>query len=171
MSAPEDEQEAVTLLRSIFTDNCFLVAAIAFYVFDRCICAGREIDLIWSRGYSLVSGFYALLEVFTVLCLSLTAAQNLLYLDCKVAVSAEIALQIITASYNAVIAVIAALRVYAVNGRDWRLSIVVFLLLLLRSGYDAFQGINIIGVAVPRPVGCVVETAYSVAIAFYILRQ
>lgn len=33
---------------------------------------------------------------------------------------------------------IAALRVYAVNGRlgDWRISAVVFLFLLLRSAYD-----------------------------------
>ncbi|KAH9829111.1 uncharacterized protein C8Q71DRAFT_449475 [Rhodofomes roseus] len=77
------EQQTVSIIQSIFSSNCFLVAAIAFYVFDRCICAGRIIDLIWSRGYSLVSVLYALLEVFTIISLSLFGVQNFAYLDCK----------------------------------------------------------------------------------------
>ncbi|KAH9829104.1 uncharacterized protein C8Q71DRAFT_449115 [Rhodofomes roseus] len=124
------------ILRIVFSDNCFLVAAIACYAFDRCIRAGREIDLIWSRGYSLVSALYVLLEVSTVLSLGLLGAQNLLNLGCKVALPENIALQAITASYDGVTAVIAALRVYAINDRDWQLSAVVLLLLLLRSAFD-----------------------------------
>ncbi|TFY65385.1 hypothetical protein EVJ58_g2005 [Rhodofomes roseus] len=120
------------ILRIVFSDNCFLVAAIACYAFDRCIRAGREIDLIWSRGYSLVSALYVLLEVSTVLSLGLLGAQNLLNLGCKVVLDVEV----ITASYDGVTAVIAALRVYAINDRDWQLSAVVLLLLLLRSAFD-----------------------------------
>ncbi|KAH9829116.1 uncharacterized protein C8Q71DRAFT_891583 [Rhodofomes roseus] len=142
MSTSIDQAEA-SALQSVFINNCFLVAAIAVYAFDRCIRVGREIDLIWSRGYSLVSALYTLLEVFTVLYLGLTAGQDLVYVDCKVgvpirAVPEDSAVQAITASYYAVIAVIATLRVYAINGRyDWRIvSAVVFPLLLLRSAYD-----------------------------------
>ncbi|TFY57127.1 hypothetical protein EVJ58_g7216 [Rhodofomes roseus] len=147
MSASKIEQDTVSILQSVFIDNCFLVVAIALYVFDRCICAGREIDLIWSRGHSLVSALYALLEVLTVLYFGLLGAQNFTYLDCKFTsieprVPETIALQAITASYDAVIAIVAALRVYAINGRDSRLSVVVFMLLLLRSAYDVFEAVS-----------------------------
>ncbi|KAH9829115.1 uncharacterized protein C8Q71DRAFT_728316 [Rhodofomes roseus] len=74
------------------------------------------------------------------------------------AVPETIALQAITASYDAVIAVVTALRVYAINGRDWRLSIIVFMLLLLCSAYDVFEGSTTPGVAVPPPVGCIAES-------------
>ncbi|TFY61688.1 hypothetical protein EVJ58_g4345 [Rhodofomes roseus] len=156
-----------------FISNCVLVFAIASYVYERCICARREIDLIWSRGYSLVSALYALLEVFTVLSLGLVCAQNFTDLECKFttieprgvlirAVPKAIALQAIMASYDAVMAVVAALRAYAINGRDWRLPAVIFLLLLLRSAYDAFGAIDMLGVAVPPPVRCmVVDTAVA----------
>ncbi|KAH9829110.1 uncharacterized protein C8Q71DRAFT_912057, partial [Rhodofomes roseus] len=84
------------------------------------------------------------------------------------AVPETIALKAIWAGYDAVIAVIAALRVYAINGKDWRLSAVVFVLLLLRSAYDVFDGIDALGVDVPPPVGCVIDNAPSVDVQVYI---
>ncbi|TFY64159.1 hypothetical protein EVJ58_g2805 [Rhodofomes roseus] len=168
------EQFTVSILRSTFFDNCVLMAAIASYTFDRCICSGREIDLIWSRGYSLVSALYALLTALTIIELCMWGVQNLMYLDCKLtsvghrgtlirAVPDATAGQAITASYDALIAVIAALRVYAINDRDWRLSALVFLLLILRSAYDLFEGINLFAVNVPPPIGCVDGVASPVS--------
>ncbi|TFY65395.1 hypothetical protein EVJ58_g2006 [Rhodofomes roseus] len=154
------EQDVPSILHLVFIGNCVLMIAIAFYAFDWCIRVGREVDLIWSRGYSLISALYGLLEVSTALYLGLSATQNLVYMDCKLTtveprVPEEIALQAITASYDAVIAVIATLRVRAINGGDWRLSAVVFLLFILRSAYQLFECINIRATDVPPPVGCV----------------
>ncbi|EPS93637.1 hypothetical protein FOMPIDRAFT_1020464 [Fomitopsis schrenkii] len=142
------------------SNNYVLVASFAVYLFDRSLLFGQEANYIWRYRLSIVPALTILLHGATVLNFALLCYEQMVNLDCKRynvpirctlhiswifdafyrALPGNIASEVALAVFDSVIALITALRVYAVNNREWRMSCIVFLLSLIRTAYDLLRG-------------------------------
>ncbi|EPT03360.1 hypothetical protein FOMPIDRAFT_1158818, partial [Fomitopsis schrenkii] len=84
----------------------------AVYLYDRVLTSGQEIAVIWTRKMGLLAIIYTLMHVFTFLEL-LWYVLSYMNTPCRVS------------------AIIAAVRIHAINQRDWRPAIVVMVLYLV----------------------------------------
>ncbi|KAH9932613.1 uncharacterized protein B0H18DRAFT_986605 [Fomitopsis serialis] len=136
----------------------------AVYLFDRCMTIDQEVSHIWLRRYSVVSALYVLLQAVTIIGFSLGLFQQLVDLDCKVTYLVNTAWLVMAMLNDILIAVISALRVYAVNPPNFLAPIVVFVLLFAQTAYEIFEGVTTEAVNAPPPLGCAVGTRSTFSI-------
>ncbi|EPT00190.1 hypothetical protein FOMPIDRAFT_1050015 [Fomitopsis schrenkii] len=133
MATPQSTDE----LESALLQNYLLVAPFALYTYDRLINLTREMDLVWrrpgQRRIPVVPILYGLMHVCTPVYFILNIA-TLWNLSCKKFVF----IYIITLVFGADICVlyltwgvISALRIHAINPRDWFTPSVIFVLFLV----------------------------------------
>ncbi|EPT00191.1 hypothetical protein FOMPIDRAFT_90827 [Fomitopsis schrenkii] len=153
MANPQPEQ-VVYQLDSELVRSYLLVAPFALYVYDRLITITREVDLVWGRPGQrralVVPALYGLMHIYTPLyfVLNITTLWNL---SCKrfvvqrsAGIYAELSFNSFLSTYFITVAfgvdicllytawgMISALRVYAINPRDWTMPFVVFGLFLV----------------------------------------
>ncbi|TFY51729.1 hypothetical protein EVJ58_g10413 [Rhodofomes roseus] len=77
------------------------------------------------------------------------------------ALRGTLASQVALTVFDAAIAAITALRVYAINGRHLQLPAVVLALSLIRAAYDLFGTATKTTEPLPAPLGCAVESTSS----------
>ncbi|KZT63707.1 hypothetical protein DAEQUDRAFT_741766 [Daedalea quercina L-15889] len=150
----------------ISANNYVLIASSTVYLFDRSILLSQEIDFVWHYRVSVAPILAILLHGATIVNFGLLCYEDLVNLDCNRAFLGTIASQVALAVFDTAIAelplaVITALRVYAINGRSWPMPVIVLLLSLIRTAYDLFGTGTKTTVSLPAPLGCAVESTSS----------
>ncbi|KZT63706.1 hypothetical protein DAEQUDRAFT_777180 [Daedalea quercina L-15889] len=155
----QDIQSAVQLA---LANNYVLVAAFArplqIFAFS-----ATKISSIWTVSMITVSEVDFHLTLHWALLVTIASQVALAVFDAVIAGEANVAaimLQQCVANFG-VILVITALRVYAINDRDWRLPVIVLLLSLIRTAYDLFGTATKTAMSLPAPLGCAVESNSS----------
>ncbi|KAI0728190.1 hypothetical protein C8Q72DRAFT_836389 [Fomitopsis betulina] len=149
-------------LQQTASNNYVLVASFAVYLFDRTLLSGQEASYIWRYRLSMVPALTILLHGTTILNFALLCYEQMVDLDCKATLPVNIASEVALALFDSIIALITALRVYAINNRDWRIPFLVFLLSLIRTAYDLFGTGTKTGLVLPSPLGCAVVSTSSI---------
>ncbi|KAH9932619.1 uncharacterized protein B0H18DRAFT_1115847 [Fomitopsis serialis] len=105
----------ITIVNGQYVQNCCYIAAFAIYLFDHAITLGDQIDHIWRRRFSGVTALFIALHLSTI----------------AVDWIADILYGIAGLIQGLVVGAIGALRIYAINGCDWRLPTLIFFLSFL----------------------------------------
>ncbi|EPS94237.1 hypothetical protein FOMPIDRAFT_1134762, partial [Fomitopsis schrenkii] len=101
---------------------------LAIYLYDQAITFGDQIDYIWRRRFSAVTALFALLHLSTI-------SGYVLYIVLVHITKCQV-------SGIVCILVIAALRVYAVTGRDWRVPSAIIGLTLVCFASDLISSLR-----------------------------
>ncbi|EPS93578.1 hypothetical protein FOMPIDRAFT_1020499 [Fomitopsis schrenkii] len=140
------------IVNAQFTQNCCYVAALCCFIFDFCITLDRQIEFMWKRKLSVPSLLFFVLQVatfcyygswlgvqFTNDCLYRRALPLILMFDSFIRGFALDQFNGVSVMFfNLVVAAVASLRVYALNGRDWKMPAVVAVLLLVEFGANIY---------------------------------
>lgn len=113
-----------------FAFVCCSVASVALLVWDHLITFGAEVSRIWSRKFSGATVLYALLRYGTLLekvSIMFLASWYMTPRGCDIAVRFQIFPMILR---SLAFGLFSSLRVYALQGNDWRLAVFIFLLCL-----------------------------------------
>ncbi|KAH9932575.1 uncharacterized protein B0H18DRAFT_986310 [Fomitopsis serialis] len=149
-----ESQEITGVLNSTFVTNCCYISSLALYVFDQCLNSGRIIEYLWQRKMTASTALFVLLHISALLTLLFDVAV-LTITDCKTGYALTIMFETWEAVQGIVIAAITALRVYAIGGRDWKVTAVVFILQLPFVAEVLYDCSLLVTYVVAPPVGCV----------------
>ncbi|KZT70197.1 hypothetical protein DAEQUDRAFT_725830 [Daedalea quercina L-15889] len=151
-------EEAIAGLEASFISNCILSVSCSFYVYERFLILGQEVEFVWRRKLSLVTVVYILMHIS--MCTSLGSAVALLVVTgCKsgfILAIVDISSSIL---FRWTIGVISALRVYAINGRAMGIPLTIIILFLMFTSYDFYNACSMFVLQVPPPVGCLILTS------------
>ncbi|KZT74210.1 hypothetical protein DAEQUDRAFT_761641 [Daedalea quercina L-15889] len=177
-------------LDSGLLQNYLLVAPFALYAYDRLLMFDREVDLMWRRPtrrkVPIVPILYGLMHVSTPLYFLINVA-TWWDLDCKRFVGVDLSRHRLTddrcsvyglnLAYGADICilylawgVISALRVYAINPRDWVIPSMIFILSLAPVATNLHRNILMVWEVLPPSYTCTItnnvpERVQSIAVA------
>ncbi|TFY65519.1 hypothetical protein EVJ58_g1934 [Rhodofomes roseus] len=175
MSAGGHSQEVIASLEATFATNCCVTATLALYVYDRILNLDREVSVVWTHRKTFVTALFASMHFFSFSYLFLGTLLAFYSGPCEVSCifdyqssssdrmdfrcrgySIYISYVAIAAALYFTFGSIAALRVYAINGRNWRLPIAILALSLLGPATDVVHCVLTYRIAEPPPVGCVI---------------
>ncbi|EPT01107.1 hypothetical protein FOMPIDRAFT_1016093 [Fomitopsis schrenkii] len=114
-------------LNTQFIDACINFASLSFYLFDFCLTFDLQIDFMWGRKWSITTLLFLLLHFSVVLSQISDAAGP--FLSCK---------RYWGHGYLA----IAALRIFAINGKHWLLPTIIVILSLPQVIANIYEIIN-----------------------------
>ncbi|KZT63118.1 hypothetical protein DAEQUDRAFT_770902 [Daedalea quercina L-15889] len=151
-----------SIINSQYVQNCCNFAAFTIYLYDHAITLGDQIDHIWRRRFSAVTTVFALLHLSTIavyvlyiVLVPLTECEPYVFLHRTTGVLMSFT-----------IGAIAALRVYAINGRDVRLPTLILSLTLMTAAGNAYYSASLATEMLPPPINSC--TIYPVNLALYV---
>ncbi|KAH9936134.1 uncharacterized protein B0H18DRAFT_950527 [Fomitopsis serialis] len=166
MSASEQSQQVIASLKATFATNCCVTATLALYVYDRIVNFNQEVDVVWMRRKTLVTALFGCMHFFSFSYLLLGTLLSFYAGPCEMIVdhyihhyrgySIYVSYVAVSAALYITFGLVAALRVYAINGRNWRVPAVILVLSLLGPATDVVHCLFTYRTAAPPPVGCVI---------------
>lgn len=108
------------------------------------------------RRKTLVTGLFGCMHFFSFSYLLLGTLLSFYDGPCEVGYSIYVSYVAVSAALYLTFGLVAALRVYAINGRNWHLSTVILVLSLLGPATDVVHCVSTYQTVVPPPVGCVI---------------
>ncbi|KAI0354663.1 hypothetical protein OH77DRAFT_1521558 [Trametes cingulata] len=127
MSSGSDGAQLAAEYESLFVNNCCGIATTVLLVFEYLITLDREVELFWRRKFTGASVLF-LLNRYLPLSVTILEACG-----CSVWIFAE---QTLYLFQYPLWAALAALRAFALSGRNWCIAVLIFLLALVPLGIN-----------------------------------
>ncbi|KZT63904.1 hypothetical protein DAEQUDRAFT_741633 [Daedalea quercina L-15889] len=132
MASANTTQEIASILEDGYVSGFCCVSAFVIIVYDHCLLLEEEIKFIWRRKLSITTLLYGALRAMSLLYyFTSTIPGSTCEIDYLLSIVSLAALAVLVLDC----AVIDALRIYALNGRRWGLSLLVIALLATDIAY------------------------------------
>jgi len=125
------------------------------YIYEHVITLNQEIQVVWHQKITGATVVYAILHLMTLLYAILNFSA-LFVESCQGSYVSVLLINVAAAIQWLVYSIIAAARVYAINGQHWIVPSIVFMLFLPNIALSLYESSQTIYTVAPPPVGCII---------------